>query len=444
MPTENTGRLLAIREQIEENKTRMSALLELADAEDRDMTADEETDWQELEANIETLKKREAREEKFLSLKASNPEPIVQTSQASNPQFSNQREAFEDDPKCGYATHREFLLDVMDTTQGNKQPSAQLQFLAAAGSDEHNTKDDSRGGFLLPEGMAPGVLSTSFDADPTASRVTSVPMQTQTVKFNARVDKNHTSSVSGGLQVYRGEETQAASASRTQMEQVKLEAEKLQGLAYASEELLERSPISFTSILEAGFNDEFASKMFDEKLNGSGVGRPLGILNSPCLVTVAKEGGQTADTVNGTNIVKMRARAHNFERSIWLANHDTYVSLVSAHIAGTNGDVFIFHPGNGSDVPATLLGRPIFFTEYAKTLGDAGDIVLGDWSQYLWGTMGSQNPRRAESIHVRFTEHERTFKFWSYSDGQPWWKTALTPKNGANTLSPFVTLAERA
>ena len=45
--------------------------------------------------------------------------------------------------------------------------------------------------------------------------------------------------------------------------------------------------------------------------------------------------------------------------------------------------MFLFNPSRGIDVPDTLLGRPIFFTEYAKTLGDEGDLILAVWSQYL-------------------------------------------------------------
>ena len=47
-------------------------------------------------------------------------------------------------------------------------------------------------------------------------------------------------------------------------------------------------------------------------------------------------------------------------------------------------------------------------------------------------------------MHVRFENHEQVFKFWTENAGAPWWRSALTPKNGANTLSPFVTLAARA
>ena len=135
----------------------------------------------------------------------------------------------------------------------------------------------------------------------------------------------------------------------------------------------------------------------------------------------------------------MRRRCYRYGQAIWLANHDTYEDLAKSHISGTNGDVFLFNPSRGEDVPDMLLGRPVFFTEFAETKGTKGDLILGTWKEYIEGTY--QTEQRAESIHVRFLEHERVFKFWLRNAGAPWWSAALTPKKGADTLSPFVVIA---
>ena len=101
--------------------------------------------------------------------------------------------------------------------------------------------------------------------------------------------------------------------------------------------------------------------------------------------------------------------------------------------------MFLFNPSRGEDVPDMLLGRPVFFTEFAETKGTKGDLILGTWKEYIEGTY--QTEQRAESIHVRFLEHERVFKFWLRNAGAPWWSAALTPKKGADSLSPFVVIA---
>lgn len=349
---------------------------------------------------------------------------------------------WKSDPKLGYASHQEFFKDVIDTTTNRSFASNErLQFLATAGSDEQSIIADPYGGFLVPDGFINNLLTVPNEGDFTAGRTTDIPMSTPVVKIPARVDKNHSTSVSGGLTVSRRIETQATAASRMEFEQVELVATSLTGAAFATDEILKFSPISFAAILQAGFRDQFDFVLVNEKLNGTGTGEMLGILNSPAKIAIAKEGSQTALTIVGNNIIKMRARAWNYAGAIWHANHDCLVQLMSCHIAGTNGDVFLFAPGNGVDVPDTLLGRPIVFTEYAETVGSEGDIALVDWSQYLVGNLSAMEA--AQSVHVRFLNHENTFRFSMSNDGAPWWRTALTPDKGA-TLSPIVTLAVRS
>lgn len=436
------NRLQRLKQERQKLVSRMEAMLKTADDENRDFTVDEESDFQELEAELQPLNKRIEREEQFLAAQADEEPGAGGVRTTTDDGIGAIHDNWQDDPMCGYERPRDFLLEVIQAARGEVEASPQMRFLAAAGSDEQGGYSDPHGGFFVPEGMSPQLLEVGVEGDPTMP--TPVPMTSPIVKFNARVDKNHSSSVSGGLTVSRTAETQQPGSSRTSYEQVKLEATGQFGLAYATEQLLERSPVSFAAILDAGFKTEFASERLKEKISGTGTGEPLGVLLAPCLISVAKESMQSADTINGTNLIKMRARCWNYSRAIWLANHDTYTQLVAAHISGTNTDNYLFTPGNGSDVPDTLLGRPIYFTEYAKTLGDQGDLILGVWSEYTWGTLGPTNPRRAESIHVRFLNHERTFKFWLENDGQPWWSTALTPVESSTTLSPFVTLDERA
>lgn len=356
------------------------------------------------------------------------------------------KDAWEDDPNRGFSSERDFFLSVMNAKQNGKMADNLKSLrVKAAGADEQGEYSDPYGGFLVPEGMySGGMLKVSPESDPTQGRVRTVPMDAPRVPFISRVDKNHSTSVSGGLTVSRRAETGTASTSRMEMEKVTLNAASLFGVTHASEELIADSPTSLAALLADGYADEFASQMFNERINGTGVGEFLGVLNGPATIEVAKEGGQAADTLTALNIIKMRARMWGYGNAIWIANHDTYVQLAQAVIESANnaGIINVFQPSLVDDRPDMLLGRPIFFSEYAKTLGDKGDIMCVNWGEYLEGTL--QPLQSAESMHVRFLEHERTFKFWTRNDAQPWWRSALTPKNGASTLSPFVTLAERA
>ncbi len=344
----------------------------------------------------------------------------------------------------GFSTPREYLLAVQNFfTKGNLDNRLKsLRVTKSAGADEQSGANDAYGGFLLPVGFSPEILKVDPEDDPIGSLTRKVPMDRSIIKIPARVDKNHQTSVSGGLRVYRREDTTDITASRQEYEQISLEAHNLAGAAYATEELLMDSPQSFAALIASGFEDQFTSHMIDERINGNGAGCFLGIMNSPALISVSKETGQAADTITYQNVLKMRSRCWGYKNAVWLANHDTMPQLMTLNQLFAASGAIVWQPSAREDHPDILLGRPLIFTEYTKTLGDAGDIILVNWKEYLEGTY--QPMQTAESIHVRFLQHERAFKFWTRNAGQPWWRSALTPKNSSTTLSPYVALAERA
>lgn len=346
-------------------------------------------------------------------------------------------ERFQDDPMFGFKNARHFLQSVIEAGRGKRAPD-NLRALTA-GSDEQGGYSDAYGGYFVPEQIVAGLKVTTPEGDPTVGRTQDVPMNAPVVRMNARVDRNHSSSVSGGLRVYRRAETDTIAASRMQFEQVTLEANELMGIAYATNEILNDSVISLTAILERGFRDEFSAKVIREKISGTGTGQFMGVLISDALITVAKESMQAADTINFMNLLKMRARAWGYGNAIWLYNHDALVQL--ATIKDDMGNL-IWLPSARDGEPDRILGRPAIGTDWLPTLGDLGDILLCNWGEYLEGTyQGIQN---ASSVHVRFVEHETAFKFWLRNAGAPWWRTAFTPPISTVTRSPYVALAARA
>lgn len=348
------------------------------------------------------------------------------------------RDGFQADPMRGFRSHVDFFEQVRNAASGG-EISQNLRSMAA-GSDEQGSHSDPDGGFLVPTALVENVMQTGTENDPTVGLVTDVPMETPLIEIPYRVDKNHSTSVSGGLQVQWGTETQDTDPSKLKLGKMQFKANELMGLSFTTRQLLERSFTSVVALLRAGFQTEFMSKIFQAKLYGDGVGKPLGVMSSPCKIAVAAEGGQGADTILGNNLVNMMSRQWRYGSSIWIANHNCLPQLVKAHITMTNSDGPIFLPPNAQGTPNTLLGRPIFFTEHAKSLGDEGDIMNVVWSEYLFG---EYMPMREESsIHVRFVNHESAFKFWQELAGMPWWDAPLTPVNGS-TLSPVVSLAAR-
>jgi len=131
--------------------------------------------------------------------------------------------------------------------------------------------------------------------------------------------------------------------------------------------------------------------------------------------------------------------------SVWLINQEIEPQLDTLAVpVGTGGFPVYMPPGGIADAPyGRLKGRPVIAIEQCQALGDAGDIILADFSQYMIADKGGV--QSASSMHVLFTTDEMTFRFIYRVDGQPLWNSALTPYKGtSNTLSPFVTLGARA
>ena len=422
------------------------AVMGIASRSGRDLSEEETKAIDAINGDIDAIDAKVEAAQKLAKIKdriAANDAPVSALTQNDNgPIVTGMRSRAESDPMAGFKNQTDFIQAVVRAST-EKVLDERLRPLAAAGSDEQSGASNPFGAFLLPTALAPNVLSIDPMLDPTASLVSSIPMETRSIELPFLVDKNHSGgSYVGGQRWLRRAETQAAISSRSQLGQCKLTATALTGLTFSSNELLADSPVSVAAMIQANFARGLAPTLLDEKINGTGVGQFLGVINAPATISIAKEGSQTADTIVGANISKMRARAYNYGSCIWMASPDALPALTQAHLTMTNTDIPLFTFGNGLDRPDTLMGRPIYFVEQCPTLGDVGDLICANWSEYLVGTRGGVE--NSSSVHVRFIEGEEVFRAEVRNDGKPWWNTAMTPKNGGATLSPFVTIAARA
>ncbi len=396
----------------------------------------------EIDKRLAAVKRQEANAEsqkKYTEwMNDSQPTPPPQT--AADVPDVEVKPAFENDTeKRGFKHAREFFQAILSTHQTGRMDDRlkPLRMQAAAGSDEGMTISDPYGGFMVPTGFSPSLLQIEPEADPIGALTTKVPMANPSIKMPARVDTDHSTSVAGGLTVTRKVETVAATASRMTLSQVSLVAYSLFGYSFATEELITDSAISWTAAIEQGFSDAFAGKILDERINGSGIGEMEGILKSGALVSVSSS--QTADTIKYANLAGMMSRSWGYGKAVWMFNHDCLPQLMAIQ---DGAGAHVWQPSAREGIPGLIFGRPAFANEYCQTIGDAGDIILVNWSEYLEGIY--QPMQSSESIHVRYAEHERAFKFWIRNAGVPWWSSALTPAKSSNTLSPYVTLAARA
>ncbi len=336
----------------------------------------------------------------------------------------------------------EFLRAAHPATIAREGFDSRLEKLAV--DKALNEGQGDQGGFVVPEEFRGDLLSLSMEQAIVRPRAFTIPMATPTVRVPTIRDTTHASNVFGGVQAYWLAESGSVTASEPTFAQLALTAKKLTGYTTVSNELLMDSAIPLEALLNRLFGEAIMFFEDDAFLNGDGAGEPLGILGAGCTVSVAKESGQAATTVVWENIVNMYSRMlpSSLNRAVWVAHNDTFPQLATMSLAvGTGGSAVWINNGIAGP-PMTILGRPVLFTEKCKTLGTTGDIYFADFGYYVIGDR--QSLTVSASPHVRFTNDETVYRFVERLDGRPWLESAITPRNGSNTLSPFVKLDTRA
>ena len=318
---------------------------------------------------------------------------------------------------------------------GRHSPGLQIFNAGSVGSPE-------TGGFLVPGDTASQIHDIGLETDFVAPMAWVIPMRHGTMKIPATKLGDHSSSLMGGFTASWTPEEGTITDANPQVREIVLKAKKLVGLIKYSSELYADSQggqDAITALCGKGVG-WYRLKAW---LSGSGSGEPQGVQNAPCLVSVAGEGGQAADTIVFENILNIMAQFYmpGFTKSVWVANPSCIPQLMSLSLAVGTGGAPI-QPAMVPDAQGRflLMTRPVIFTEHAPTLGDANDIMLCDFSQYCIGL--TEEMRYDQSIHAAFTSDQIYSRIITRVDGSALWDSALTLASGQE-VSPFVGLAAR-
>jgi len=330
------------------------------------------------------------------------------------------------------------FVDLARERAGDRESAGRLQSIR----NEFASAVPSDGGFLVPEEFRADLMTTALEGALVRPKATVIPMGVPRVKFPTVEDTNHSGALFGGVTAYWTEERGLLVNSSPKFGSVTLDVNKLTMRTSIPNELVNDSAISVTSYVEQSFPTALRWYEDDAFISGHGVGKPLGFMNAgnTAMVTVAKESGQAADTIVRQNITKMYSRMlpTSLGSAVWLANINAFPALAEL-AAADNSPVWLQTLVGGP--PASILGRPLIFTEKMESIGDLGDLAFVDLSYYLIGDRQQMTAMWSE--HVEFDSDAIAYRLISRVDGRPWLKNPITPKKGAATLSPFVQLEAR-
>lgn len=431
------------REKIEQLRSERSDLVDklerlsqLMIEESRDLDEEERADWQasetrldELDSIIEKVVRHDAR-----TVTPQEPKQVVPTGNIGV--VRNERHDEKGEYR-GFHSIGDFLQSVARSSMPGNSPDKRLQELRAATGMGENIGAD--GGFLVQSDFAEMLFNSVQEESNVASDCRTIPLSGNSNQLTVTlVDESSRASGSrfGGVTAEWAGEADSATASKPKLRQERINLEALRASMYASDELLADTS-ALGALISTAFSQEMAWKLDDAIINGDGAGKPLGILNSGALISVTRG---TTDELNYVDVDGMVDRMHvgGKTRGKWYVHASVPQSLRNAVKVGTNSDFMLYMPAGGISGAQydTLYGRPVVVTEQCKEIATVGDIIFADMDQYILIRRGGLEA--AQSMHVRFINHEMTFRWQMRVNGQPLWRTTLTDANGSTTRSPFI------
>jgi HK97 family phage major capsid protein len=445
-----TDRVVKLQQLIDQRTHELEALKANADAEQRHLTDEEMTKYKGYMDDWQTYTNELKLERRELEIRGEMGEA---TREAVKPGIDAR-----DDVQRRWAEKGIVLpsRDLRFESMGEQMRSIAMAANPSGSIDRRlkrailgsNESFPSDGGFLLQQDFSSNILTSSYSTGSILSRVNrmTISSNSNSMKIPRTKDNSESAGIFGGIIAYWLAEAADKTPTHPEFDAMTLELKKVAALVPTTDDLLSDSSL-LESFVNIGATKALTKALELAIIRGTGAGSPLGILNSPSLVTVDKETGQGADTIQYENIKKMWSRMSADSRlnSVWLINQTVEPELYGMGIiVGVGGSPVYMPPNGASGSPyGTLFGRPVIPCNHCSAVGDAGDIILADFSEYLLIEKGGV--QAASSIHVAFLTDQTYFRFVMRVDGQPAWNTVFTPTYGSTaTQSPFVTLAARA
>lgn len=405
----------------------MKAILDSADSESRDLTEQEEKDYQYLDNEVERLKKEETRIHKLIT-----DDTVLATPQKTVRTYIAKKEAPEEFRSLG-----EFLSAV------RFNPADPRLNYVETGSEKRQQSMGIgvEGGFAVPTQFIPELKMVDPQAAIIRPRATVIPPgdpPDATTTLPA-LNQSTASNIYGGMAVNWISEGASKPETDLELLEICLTPHEVAGYTIITDKLL-RNWGAAESVVSNMLRLCVRGAEDTAFLSGTGVGQPLGVINSPARINVARAG---AGAIAFADVYNMLSNAKFGGSLVWIGNQTILPQLITMADGGGNS---VWLPGTSSSInagaanspPGTLFGIPLVFNERSPALGAIGDLILCDFGYYL--IKDGSGPFVAISPHVHFLTNRTVIKIFWNVDGQPWLTTPIPMEGGGGNVSPFVVL----
>lgn len=334
-------------------------LINKAEAEKRDLTAEEQEQWNKMMAEVDVFGKQIDREERQAKLEselavlqgtvAGGKEQPGEESRSANPRANKEyRDAFW---KAMRQTRNALYADEVRALQ---------------------VGTPSEGGYLVPDEFERTLIQ--------ALQNQNIMRTLATVITTGSGDRIIPVVASHGTATWTAEEA-AITESDEAFAQVTLGAHKLVTLIKVSEELLNDSAFNLEAYIAAEFARRVGAAEETAFVTGNGSGKPTGVVAGATQGKVGATGQTTSVTAEDLLDLYHALKRPYRVRAAWLMADSTALAIRKLKTAADGQ--YIWQPGLQAGQPDRLLGRPVAISDDVPAMAaSAKSILFGDFSYY--------------------------------------------------------------
>ncbi len=340
----------------------------------------------------------------------------------------------------GFNSAGEFYSKVRKACLNIGDPDPRLIRAGKKTAGHMEEGDDAQGGFLVAEQWADGIFeAAALEGQIVRPRAKVFNMTSDSLKVRTLVDTDRSSNIFGGITYTWTAETgqkSGSNISKPAIGELELTPHKLVASCFVSNEL-EGDYGQFGNFMNLSFGKGLSFIEDEAFFRGTGAGMPLGVLGSGAEITVTRVvNGQ----INWEDLASMAKRLlpDSWNRAIFLVNPDALDELFEVTAPGANqASVIDFSRRQ-------FFGIPIIPSEQCSAIDATGDVMLYDFGHYAIGDRSLEIAASDKADFASAGGFSYDSTFWRVVlrvDGQPTNVAPITPRRGANTLSPFVVLS---
>lgn len=316
----------------------------------------------------------------------------------------------------GDGSEHSYFADIKAAGRG--QSDAQERLNEAAGADQKAmvTYDNSAGGYLVPELELPGLVGMRERSSILRGLFSSLSVDTDSIQIQAQT--------SGLLAGWVAELAEKPFGEMT-FGEITAGVFTAAGLAVASNQLISSSKYNLDRLIFMDLAKRLAALEEIAFISGSGVGQPLGILNTPGVQTTDCTSTDVEDILDKT----LEAIGDIYENymgapSAIVLHPQMWTRIVSArensapsaYLVGAGASPWgrrANDPVPGYNGPrGELFGLPVYTTSAVPRNLGAGTnetcILVANWSEGL--ILDREGIRNDTSEHVKFTSNQTVFR----------------------------------